>query len=351
MKDHLSPAQVLVEETPQSLLATLNRPKILNALTSEIFLDLHSALNRLGSRTLIIQGNGKAFCSGGDVVYLSSHPEIAPVFFRSEFSLFYRIHLKENFSVAVMKGTTMGGGAGLAAACKARVATQTTLWAFPETMIGFAPDVGANYLLPRLTSKAIGLYLALTGDRLNGADCFHLGVATHYVEESKLQELVLALKDSSNPAEVLASFHTTPDSSLCSVLKQQSIIEELFTNIATVEELFSRLSQHSSEWAKKTFSTLQFLCPLSLKVELRNFELGTSQTYGEVLDHEYNVAVLMTSVHNANFITAITTRLVRKDKARPAWTPAHVTEVSEEMVTACLTNPGGPQLCSSLIRE
>jgi enoyl-CoA hydratase/carnithine racemase len=351
MKDHLSHALVLYEETPQSLLATLNRPKVLNALSRELLLDLHSTLNRLGSRTLIIQGNGKAFCAGGDVVYLSSHPEAAPAFFQAEFSLFYRIHQKENFSVSVMKGATMGGGAGLSAACKARVATQTTLWAFPETVIGFVPDVGSNYLLPRLGSKAIGLYLALTGDRLNGADCFHLGIATHYVEESKLPELVLALKDSPNPAEVLASFHTPPDSSLCSVLKQQSIIRELFTNIATIEELFSHLSQHSSEWAKKTLSTLQFMCPLSLKVELRNFELGTSQTYGEVLDHEYNVAVRMTSVHNANFLTGITTRLVRKDKARPAWTPAHVTEVSEEMVAACLTNPEGPHLCTSLIRE
>ena len=351
LKDHLNSALVIHEETPQSLIATLNRPKVLNALTHELLQDLHTALNRLGLRTLILQGTGKAFCAGGDVVYLSTHPEASPAFFQTEFSLLYRIQRRENFSVAVMKGATMGGGAGLSAACKARVVTETTLWAFPETVIGFVPDVGANYLLPRLTSKAMGLYLALTGDRLNGADCFYLGIGTHYVEEAKLLELLLALKDSSNALEVLTRFHTSPDRALCSVLKQQSLIEETFTNVPTIEDLVTRLVHQSSEWARKTLATLQFMCPLSLKVELRNFELGATQTYGEVLDHEYAVAVQMTSVHNANFLTGITTRLVRKEKTRPAWTPATVAEVTEEMVAACLTNLNGPHLGTSLIRD
>ena len=352
LQEHLtSSALVIYEDNPQYLLATLNRPKVLNALSRDLLEDLHGAIDRLGSRTLILQGNGKAFCAGGDVVFLSAHPEAAPEFFRTEFSLFYRIQKRENYSVAVMKGVTMGGGAGLAAACKARVATPTTMWAFPETVIGFVPDVGSNYLLPRLSSKAMGLYLALTGDRLNGADCFHLGIATHYVDDTRLSELVDRLKSSPNPAQTLAEFHQTPDISLCSVLKHLPSIESQFSHVTSIEGLLTSLSQDQSEWSQKTLSTLQFMCPLSLKVELRNFELGQQQTYAEVLEHEYDVAVLMTSVHNTNFLTGITTRLVRKEKTRPNWTPGRVEEVSEDMVVGCLRNRDGPRLETRLIRD
>lgn len=334
---------VQYEETSQALLMTLNRPKVLNTLSTEVLEKIHSVLNRVGRRTLIIQGAGKVFCAGGDVVALVAHYVICPVFLQTEYSVVDRIHQSECFSVAIMKGLTMGGGAGLAGACKARVAMQSTVWAFPEVAIGVTPDVGGSYILPRLTSKAVGLYLALTGERVNSVDCFYLGVATHYVNETRLPELIQALQSSTNPAQVLEQFHTAPDRALCNVLKEQSLIEELFTNVPTIEELFSRLSRHSSAWAQKTLATLRFMCPLSLKVELRNFEMGAKMTHREALTIEYNSIIQMIFVDNTNFAHGVRTRLVTKKKdARPAWVPASVEEVTDEMVNRCIANANGP---------
>ncbi len=76
----------------------------------------------------------------------------------------------------------MGGGVGLSVHGKYRVATANTLFAMPETGIGFFCDVGGSYFLPRLP-KHLGYYLALTGARLKGVDVLHAGVATHYVED------------------------------------------------------------------------------------------------------------------------------------------------------------------------
>jgi len=64
-------------------------------------------------------------------------------------------------------GCTVGGGVGLSGMAPFRIATETTVFAMPETKIGYAPDVGANYFLNRLDG-ALGTYLALTGETLKG---------------------------------------------------------------------------------------------------------------------------------------------------------------------------------------
>lgn len=69
--------------------------------------------------------------------------------------------------VALINGIVMEGGVGLSVHSKYRVATEKTIFAMPETAIGYFPDVGGSYFLPRLNGK-LGLYLGLTGDRLRG---------------------------------------------------------------------------------------------------------------------------------------------------------------------------------------
>lgn len=82
----------------------------------------------------------------------------------------------------------MGGGVGLSVHGRYRVATERTLFAMPETGIGLAPDVGGGYFLPRLQGQ-LGMFLALTGHRLKGADCLHAGVATHACKATEVDKL------------------------------------------------------------------------------------------------------------------------------------------------------------------
>ena len=77
----------------------------------------------------------------------------------------------------------MGGGVGISLPCDFRIATENTRLAMPETGIGLFPDVGGGWYLSRLPGR-VGEFMALTGARLDGAECHYLGLATHYVEQS-----------------------------------------------------------------------------------------------------------------------------------------------------------------------
>ena len=89
--------------------------------------------------------------------------------------------------VAIMNGITMGGGFGVAGACRFRVATEQTIFAMPEVGIGFFPDIGSAYYLNACPGK-LGYYLALTGNSIGPADMLAAGLATHYIASSALEE-------------------------------------------------------------------------------------------------------------------------------------------------------------------
>src|SRR3569623_1772282 len=86
-----------------------------------------------------------------------------------------------------MDGVTMGGGVGISQPAKYRVATENTLFAMPEGAIGLFPDVGAGWYLPRLKGRT-GVFLALPGARLDGAEGLWAGLATHYLPSERLAE-------------------------------------------------------------------------------------------------------------------------------------------------------------------
>ena len=327
---------LIVTQTPHALVATLNRPRALNALTEATFHQLRQAIDQTGARTFVLQGSGKCFCAGGDIIQLAKRPETCSTFFPAEFALQRYLSQQKFFSVVLMKGATIGGGAGLSIPCRARVALESTLWAFPETVIGFVPTVGANYMFARLRSKAEGLYLALTGDQANGADCYSLGIATHYIKEEQQSALIKALSESSNPSETLSRFHQQPDFSLCQVLKHEGEIEACFSNISSIKELLSRLQALSSPWAVQTLSTLNFVCPLALKVALRQFHLCSSLSYLDCLDAELPILLQMTTGQNVNFLAGVHHRIISKNSSRPKWSPSVLAEVTEAAVAQCL---------------
>lgn len=91
--------------------------------------------------------------------------------------------------ISLMDGYTLGGGVGLGVHCSHRVVTENTLFGLPQVAIGLFPDVGTAYTLSRLTYPGLGLYLALTGMKLNGAQCLEYGLASHYLPSSQIDGL------------------------------------------------------------------------------------------------------------------------------------------------------------------
>ncbi|CCF55542.1 hypothetical protein KAFR_0A01030 [Kazachstania africana CBS 2517] len=192
---------------------TLNRPKKLNALNTEmcsLMFNTLSEYSKSGLTDLIIlksSNSPRSFCAGGDVAAVAlnniENPEkIADSvnFFKSEYSLNALLATFNKPIVSIMDGITMGGGVGLSIHTPFRISTENTKWAMPEMDIGFFPDVGVSFALPRTIGLAnsmsqMSLYLCLTGDLLNGIDTYILGLASHYVPHENLAELEKRLSE------------------------------------------------------------------------------------------------------------------------------------------------------------
>lgn len=178
----------------------LNRPKALNALDTEMIHLIDEAISSTPPHThIVLRGKGRALCSGGDVMAVvtaanSTDPQVrqqALDFFKNEFELDYRIATLGNGPhsrayVSIMDGITMGGGVGLSLHAPIRIATEKTLFAMPETGIGYFPDVGVTRQLSRLDGK-VGHYLGLTGARISGEEAYLCGLATHFIPSASIE--------------------------------------------------------------------------------------------------------------------------------------------------------------------
>lgn len=141
---------------------------------------------------------GKAFCAGGDIVSLyNAHigkpgfdKNLGAQFFADEYLMDYELTAMKPLQISIWNGIVMGGGVGVSCHAPIRIATDNTVYAMPETGIGFFTDVGGSYFLSRVKNNiSMGLYLGLTGHRLKSKDLVKWGVATHFVDSDKLESL------------------------------------------------------------------------------------------------------------------------------------------------------------------
>jgi enoyl-CoA hydratase len=174
----------------------LNRPKAIHALTTamcDAMLDALAAAEADPNieAILIDHAEGRGFCAGGDIRMIAASGAgdgaEARAFFHTEYRLNHRLFTFAKPIVAFMDGITMGGGVGISQPARFRVATENTRFAMPETGIGLFPDVGGDRYLSRLPGR-IGVFLAVTGHRLDGAEAHALGLATHYLPAGALDD-------------------------------------------------------------------------------------------------------------------------------------------------------------------
>ena len=171
----------------------LNRPKQLNALTlpmvNEMKKQIEHCENDKDIKAILVKGAGDvAYCAGGDVksirdYCLRGEHKTAMDFFGQEYQLNYKIANCKKPYIALINGVTMGGGVGVSVHGRYRIATEKTLFAMPETAIGFFADVGGSYFLSRLRDK-IGIYLVLSGNQLRGQDVKLTCIVTHFVNSN-----------------------------------------------------------------------------------------------------------------------------------------------------------------------
>ncbi|XP_076455950.1 3-hydroxyisobutyryl-CoA hydrolase, mitochondrial-like isoform X2 [Babylonia areolata] len=333
--------EVLFNAVNDKRIIILNRPKTLNALNLNMIRYIYPKMLEWEIdpyiSMVVMKGAGdKAFCAGGDIVSITKAGkagDLGKEFFKEEYMLNYKIGSFKKPYVAFIDGITMGGGVGLSVHGKYRVATERTVFAMPETAIGLFPDVGGGHFLPWLKGR-LGTFLALTGFRLKGRDVHHAGVATHFVQAEKMNELEQALMQLPEPShlqveKVLDSFHNENPTDKDKPFVLAPYLEKIDTifNQATVEDIMKQLESDQSEWAQQQLKILKKMSPTSLKVTLKQLQTGETLSLAEVLQMEYRLS--QRCLEDNDFFEGVRAVLVDKDQ-NPKWQPDRLEGVTAE---------------------
>jgi len=314
----------------------LNRPKAIHALTTAM---CRAILDRLAEwRTddavravLFDHAEGRGFCAGGDIRMLADSGAKdgieAREFFHTEYQMNHRLFTYSKPTVAFMDGITMGGGVGISLPCKFRVATENTRFAMPETGIGLFPDVGGGWYLSRLPGRT-GQFLALTGARIDGAECLYLGLATHYIPSAALDEVKAKIAaDPSAIEAILDAFAEEPPPAR--IEDNLERIDRLFAS-DRLEDIYAALETDGSDWAVKELTTLKTKSPQTMKVALRLLKEGAEMhSFADEMRQEYAVGAHVVQRHD--FLEGVRAVIVDKDNA-PKWNPATPEGVTEHML-------------------
>jgi len=327
--------EILFHHQDHAGIITLNRPRALNALNLNMVRRMDRQLRDWADdgavRHVIIQATpGRAFCAGGDIRAIydwkkENNPDLL-AFYYEEYRLNHMIKRYAKPYIALIDGIVMGGGVGLSVHGQARIIGNNALFAMPETGIGFFPDVGGSYFLPRCPGQS-GFYLGLTGARIKSADMLWAGIATHHVSSDVLSGLCDRLAAAENVDGVIASLGKSAHqkSELSDVSGE---IDDVFSRL-TMAEILAALDASGSEFAQNTAKTLAAKAPASLCVVLRQLREGGDLSFEDCMAMEYRLVSRFVDEHD--LFEGIRAVVVEKDGA-PKWRPGNLGAVTAAMV-------------------
>jgi enoyl-CoA hydratase len=172
---------------------TVNRPDKLNALNDQVIEELGAAVDELRERSevsgVILTGAGRAFVAGADIAELEKHgPLSAKALARRGQLVFDRLEGMPVPVIAAVNGFALGGGCELAMACHVRIASDAAKFGQPEVKLGLVPGYGGTQRLPRLVGKGRALQLLMTGEVIDAAEAFRIGLVNRVVPAADLMK-------------------------------------------------------------------------------------------------------------------------------------------------------------------
>ncbi len=331
----------------------LNRPKAINAMTYEMSQGIDAALDRFEAdpavAVVILEGAGeRGLCAGGDIrgLYESSKAggDLGKVFWRQEYLMNARIAKFPKPYIAFMDGLVMGGGVGLSGHARHRVVTEKTKLAMPEVGLGFFPDVGGTWLLPRSPGE-IGTFFGLSGQTMNGPDAVFARFADAVVPSARLPALREALTavrpdiSSSEVDRIIAGFATGETSGPISARKAD--IDRWFAG-DRMEDIFGELRRDGSDFAQSTLKLLNEKSPRGMVVTLKLLRLGRrTASLEECLVREYRAALEV--FRSDDFREGVRAAVIDKDR-NPRWSPPRIEDVTPEMLAPYFREIGADEL-------
>ncbi|WAC24344.1 enoyl-CoA hydratase/isomerase family protein [Blastomonas sp. SL216] len=329
-------SDILTRVEGRTGIISLNRPGAIHALTTPMCQAMTEALTGWMAdpaidAVMIDHAEGRGFCAGGDIRMLATSGAAdgaeAREFFFIEYRLNHLLFVYPKPVIAFMDGITMGGGVGLAMPSRYRIATENTRFAMPETGIGLFPDVGGGWFLSRLPGR-VGPFLALTGARLDGAECHALGLATHYLPAQALADAKQRIAAAPQDLEaILAELDVAPPPAR--ILGNREQIDRLFAS-DRYEDILAALTADGSEWSEKELKTLSTKSPQTCKVALRQLKEGAQMPdFASEMRQEYAIGARVVQMHD--FIEGVRALIIEKDNA-PRWNPQNAEGVTDALL-------------------
>ncbi len=348
-------------------LITLNRPKALNALSLPMVQALLATLQAWKDDPAVcavaIRGTNKtgapgtpesffgSFCAGGDIRFfhqaaLADDPALG-TFFTDEYTLNHLIHNYPKPYIAFMDGIVMGGGMGISQGASVRIVTEHTKMAMPETGIGLFPDVGGGYFLSRCPGN-VGEYMALTGNTIGGEQAVAWGLADVCVPATSLHSLWDALQTQGS-AKALQNWIAInfiakySDSTRADGHISIEILNAF--GLSNIPSILAELDRQATQESLKIAATLRHRSPLMLHVVLEQLRRARGMSLAEdlrmerdLVQHCFYTAHLDRSGPRSETVEGIRALAVDKDY-KPTWNPAHISDVTPEMVAPFFVSP------------
>lgn len=326
---------------------TLDRPDALNALTLEMIRSISGVMRQWQDndkiKAVMFKGaGGRAFCAGGDLKACykvgmdfrrgKANLKVPALFFAEEYNFNKFILAYPKPTISFMNGITMGGGYGIAGNSKYRIVTNKTLFAMPEVAIGFFPDVGSLYHLPKF-KRQMGRYIALTGNQIEAEDAYYAGVGEYFIGVEQEKELIKALSEGDKVDDVLSRFSFEPDND-APMDGHSDKIEEVFVH-DRVEDILSALEANGTAWAADIFEVMTSeRAPASIYVTAEYFRRAVGKSAEEILDMDFHLAQCF--IQRVDLYEGIRSVVIDK-KYKPRWDPALLKNISDEDVNEYFT--------------
>jgi enoyl-CoA hydratase len=341
---------ILFERRGAAGVVTLNRQRALNAVSHQMVRALRAQLEAWAdddgiTRVVVVAAPGRAFSAGGDIRALTDlgragRYDEALQFWRDEYPLNAYIKTYRKPYVALIDGIVMGGGVGISVHGSHRVAGDRYQFAMPEVGIGFFPDVGGTWFLPRMPGET-GAYCALTGDRFDAADACAAGIATHRVPSDRFPALLEGLSGTVAVDAVISAFSEPAGQG--PILSRRAAIDRLFAHdgVEDILAVLDRETDANREWAQSTAAMIRTKSPLSLKLALAQVRRGRAWDFDACMKAEFRIVSRV--IHGHDFYEGVRAVIVDKDNA-PEWRPATLDGVSDAEVERHFADLGADTL-------
>ena len=345
----MSSNEVLFEINNHIGFFTLNRPQALNALSHNMIKALNEHLDHCASDpnifAVLLRGNGKAFCAGGDIKTIYKNLQDgnlsdAFAFFIDEYKLDFKIHTFPKPIIALMHGYVMGGGMGLAQGATVKIISETTSLAMPETAIGFFPDVGGSYFLSRCRGF-FGFYMGITGLQINPDEALFSGLADYKMNQNDLakfegflRELPWSLYHKQDILKAVNQFTSVQSNTPSDILTKAVLIDKHFSK-ASVKEIVDSLKSEKPSieqtWLDNTLEAIHKRSPMSMVVTKEEIFRGKNLSLADCFRME--LTMLNECFRRGDFKEGVRALLVDKD-LQPKWYPESIDDVRPTDVNA-----------------